>query len=68
MEDGLMDPMSLLVTRKGVADDIRRKSSYDEPSKTTRITRRGVLNLLRRTVMTKTSTPAPRVVSESLGD
>jgi hypothetical protein len=56
-----MDQLSLLVTRQGVADDIRRKTSYDEPSKTTRITRRrGVLNLLRRTVMTKTSTPAPR--------
>jgi hypothetical protein len=56
-----MDQMSLLVTRKGVADDIRRKTSYDEPSKTTRITRRrAVVNLLRRTVMTKTSTPGPR--------
>jgi hypothetical protein len=55
-----MDPMSLLVTRKGVADDIRRKTSYDESSKTTRITRHAVLNLLRRVVMTNKSTRAPR--------
>jgi hypothetical protein len=55
-----MDPMSLLVTRKSVADDIRRKSSYDEPLKTTRITRHRVLNLLRRVVMTNGSTPVRR--------
>ncbi len=63
-----MDAMSLLVTRKGVADDIRRKSSYAGVTRTTRITRHAVLNLLRRVVMTNRSTPAPRVVSESLGD
>jgi hypothetical protein len=64
-----MEPMNLLVARKAVADDVRRKSSYgDTATRTTRITRRRVLGLLRRVVMTKSSTPAPRVVAESLGD